>query len=186
MSIGERFVANYSDLPAELDGGSTTDVAEVGLGQVEQSADATFEEGGAGAGLGKALHHVPGDSRWEGESLGVGDDVDDHRAVVSKCFLEHRLEVFWLLDAEGLDADTLGDLGEVDLFVVGAEVGHAGDHHLEFDHAEGGVVEADHLHRQLVQFDGEQFAHKHAQAAVAGPGDDLAVRLCSLDADGHG
>ena len=52
---GLRGGAKRYALATELNGRGAADVAEVGLGQVEQSADAALEEGGAGAGLGEAL-----------------------------------------------------------------------------------------------------------------------------------
>ena len=68
--------------------------------------------------------------------------------------------------------------------MVGLVLRDAAHQHLQLDHAQRGVIEHEHLDRQLVQLNRQQLAHEHGQSAVAREGDDLAARVGLLRADG--
>ncbi len=85
-----------------------------------------------------------------------------------------------------LDADRLGDGGEVRVLEVGAEGDEPGGLHLEFDEVERGVVVDDDLDRQVVLGERDEFAEEHRQSPVTGERDDLPSRERGLGADALG
>ena len=84
-----------------------------------------------------------------------------------------------------MESGGLRDSGVVDVVDVGAEVWQAVDEHLQLDHAEGRVVEDDHLDRQVEHTSGDELAEQHGQPAIAGDRDHLTTRVRGLGAQGH-
>ncbi len=150
------------------------DVTKVGLRHRQHLAHATVENR-RGGGLTKTEEHAHGDVRRDGQGVGVGDDIDQLGARRVERVGESVADQLGVGDACRRYSHGVADGGEVNWGVVRLKLLQTGDEHLELYHAERGVIEHDDLHRDLVEFDGEQLAEQHTQAAVTADGDGLAA-----------
>ena len=63
------------------------DIAQVGLGHGDHLANAAVQNG-TGSRLREAHELLDGQRRWQGEGVGVSNDVDKSRAVISQRLLD--------------------------------------------------------------------------------------------------
>src|SRR5699024_9250348 len=118
---GSRRLAHAAadSLPRPPDSGSEQ-LTDVRPGEVDELVALAREHSADGV-EGEARGLLDGDLRRHRELLTFGDHIEDGGTVIGEELLHHLRQVLGLLDAEALDADRLGDRGEVGVGEVGAE-----------------------------------------------------------------
>ncbi len=77
----------------------------------------------------------------------------------------------------------LGQLREIRIDEIGAEIDKSRCLHLQFNETERAVIEDDDLYRELELAQSQHLAQQHRQTAVTGKADDLSARMGCLRAD---
>src|SRR5699024_5650905 len=107
----------------------------------------------------------------------------DRGTVVGEDLCDGVAHFAGLFHATSVQPGAACDRGVVHVVVVGAVIWYAVYEHFQLDHSEGGVVENDELHRQVVRLQCQQLAHEHRQSTVARHRDHLPAGGGQLRAD---
>src|SRR6266481_4221601 len=131
----------------------------------------------------EALRLFQSDRRGHREFLTRDEDLNHGRAVVLQCLRNHGLYLVRSSDRQSQYSGSFGDLREIWTLQVSSKLEETGGLLLQFHKGQCLVLEDDHLHRQVLLFQGNDIPHEHRETTITRERDDLAPGIGSLCSD---